>query len=314
VAPLHAAALRASLGADAKVELIELPAGEMHKTLASAEHIWRRASALGADRGSLIVGLGGGVVTDIAGFAAAGWMRGIRWVAIPTTLLAMVDASVGGKTAVDLGQAKNCVGAFWQPSQVFCDVAFSVTEPERGNSALSEVVKTALIGDAPLLDYLEQHSERVLARDPDAITEIARRCVRVKARVVSEDVRELGFRAALNLGHTFGHALEAVAGFDRLSHGEAISLGLIAALRVGERLGVTPRALTRRVTELLARLRLPTDLTSEPLVPAAALIGLDKKRRGSGVKFVLARDAGQIEFRSLELSELERMAPELARA
>jgi 3-dehydroquinate synthase len=268
---------------------------------------------MGADRSSLVVGLGGGVVTDIAGFAAAGWMRGVRWVAIPTTLLAMVDASVGGKTAVDLGQAKNCVGAFWQPAQVFCDVAFSSTEPQRGNTALSEVVKTALIGDAPLLDYLEQHASRVLAREPEAITEIVRRCVRVKARVVSEDARERGFRAALNLGHTFGHALEAVAGFDRLSHGEAISLGLVAALRVGERLGVTPQALTRRVTALLVRLGLPTDLSREPIEPAAALLGLDKKRRGSGVKFVLARDAGQIEFRALELRELERMAPDLAR-
>ena len=313
VAPLHASGLRASLGGDAKLDLIELPAGEMHKTLASVERIWQRASALGADRSSLFVGLGGGVVTDIAGFAAAGWMRGVRWVAIPTTLLAMVDASVGGKTAVDLGQAKNCVGAFWQPSQVFCDVAFSVTEPARGNTALSEVVKTGLIGDAPLLDYLEREAPRVLARDPEVITEIVRRCVRVKARVVSEDAREQGFRAALNLGHTFGHALEAVAGFDRLTHGEAISLGLVAALRVGERLGVTPRALTDRVTALLERLGLPTDLSREPLEPAAGLIGLDKKRRGSGVKFVLVPGAGQIEFRSLELQELVRMAPSLAR-
>lgn len=314
VAPLHAAALRASLGGDSRVDLIELPAGEVHKTLGTVESIWRRASALGADRSSLFVGLGGGVVTDIAGFAAAGWMRGVRWVAIPTTLLAMVDASVGGKTAVDLGQAKNCVGAFWQPAHVVCDVALSVTEPALGNSALAEVVKTALIGDPALLDDLERHADRVLARDPEVIGEVVRRCVRVKARVVSEDAREQGFRAALNLGHTFGHALEAVAGFDRLSHGQAISLGLVAALRVGERLGVTAPEVTRRVTELLARLELPTDLASEPLQPAAALIGLDKKRRGSAVKFVLVRAPGEIEFRALELRELEGMAGALARA
>ena len=312
VAPLHAGALRAALGGASKVELIELPAGEAHKTLATVEGIWQRSSALGADRSSLFVGLGGGVVTDITGFAAAGWMRGVRWVGIPTTLLAMVDASVGGKTAVDLGQAKNCVGAFWQPSQVFCDVAYSVTEPERGNTALSEVVKTALIGDAPLLDYMEARVEAVRRRDPDVITELVRRCVRVKARVVSEDARELGFRAALNLGHTFGHALEAVAGFDRLSHGEAISLGLIAALRLGERLGVTRAELTARVSELLARLGLPTDLSNEPLESAAGLIGLDKKRKGSSVKFVLARAAGDIEFRALELAELGRFARDLA--
>jgi shikimate kinase / 3-dehydroquinate synthase len=312
VAPLHAAKLRGVLGDEAKLELIELPAGEAHKTLATVESIWRRASALGADRSSLFIGLGGGVVTDITGFAAAGWMRGVRWVGIPTTLLAMVDASVGGKTAVDLGQAKNCVGAFWQPSQVFCDVAYSVTEPERGNSALSEVVKTALIGDPALLDYLEQNVERVLARDPEVVTELVRRCVRVKARVVGEDAREQGFRAALNLGHTFGHALESVAGFDRLSHGEAISLGLVAALRLGERLGVTSPTDTARVLTLLGRLGLPTDLSKEPLEQAAALIGLDKKRQGSRVKFVLVRAPGDIEFRALELRELERVAHELA--
>lgn len=314
VAPLHSRPLLEALGGDGKVDLIELPAGEAHKTLATVESIWRRASELGADRSSLIVGLGGGVVTDIAGFAAAGWMRGVRWVAIPTTLLAMVDASVGGKTAVDLGQAKNCVGAFWQPSEVFCDVAYSATEPARGNSALSEVVKTALIGDAPLLDYIERNVPLVASRDPEAITELVRRCVRVKARVVGEDARELGFRAALNLGHTFGHALESVAGFDRLSHGEAISLGLVAALRVGQRLGVTRPELVQRVTDLLARLGLPTDLSREPLADAAKLIGLDKKRKGKSVKFVLVRDAGDIELRSLELVELERMAGDLAHA
>ena len=142
-------------------------------------------------------------------------------------------------------------------------------------------MKTALIGDAPLLDYLESHAERVLAREPAVITELVRRCVRVKARVVGEDAREQGFRAALNLGHTIGHALEAVAGFDRLSHGEAISLGLVAALRLGERLGVTAPDLVTRIIALLDRLGLPTDLSKEPLEQAASLIGLDKKRRGS---------------------------------
>jgi shikimate kinase / 3-dehydroquinate synthase len=313
VAPLHAAGLRAALGGEARVELITLPAGEAHKTLATVESIWQRASALGADRSSLFVGLGGGVVTDIAGFAAAGWMRGVRWIGVPTTLLAMVDASVGGKTAVDLGQAKNCVGAFWQPAHVFCDVAYSITEPARGNSALSEVVKTALIGDPELLDYMEARPGAVLARDPEVITELVRRCVRVKARVVGQDAREQGFRAALNLGHTIGHALEAVAGFDRLSHGEAISLGLVAALRVGEQLGVTPRELGERVIALLAALGLPTDLSNEPLEQAASLIGLDKKRRGNSVKFVLVRAAGQIEFQSLPLTELQRLSRDLGR-
>jgi len=314
VAPLHSARVLEALGGPAKVELIELPPGEMHKTLGTVESIWQRASALGADRSSLFVGLGGGVVTDIAGFAAAGWMRGVPWVGVPTTLLAMVDASVGGKTAVDHGQAKNCVGAFWQPSAVFCDVEYTATEPARGSSALSEVVKTALIGDPSLLELLEREVDAVRRRDPDVTREIVRRSVRVKARVVGEDAREQGIRAALNLGHTFGHALEAVSGFDRLSHGEAISLGLVAALRLGQRLAVTQKSLVERVTELLARLGLPTDLRNEPLDAAAGLLGLDKKRKGRRVKFVLVRQPGQIEFRNLELSELGRLAGDLGRS
>jgi shikimate kinase / 3-dehydroquinate synthase len=314
VAPLHAERVLGALGAVAGAELIELAPGEVHKTLATVEGIWQRASALGADRSSLFVGLGGGVVTDIAGFAAAGWMRGVPWLAIPTTLLAMVDASVGGKTAVDLGQAKNCVGAFWQPCAVFCDVDYCATEPPRGASALSEVVKTALIGDPGLLELLERRSADVLRREPTVMAEIVRRSVRVKARVVGQDAREQGIRAALNLGHTFGHALEAAAGFERLTHGEAISLGLVAALRLGQRLAVTPEPLVARVTRLLARLGLPTDLRSEPLDAAAQLLGLDKKRRGKRVKFVLVREPGQIEFRNLELGELMRLAGDLGRS
>jgi len=311
VGPLHAEPLLQALSGGVPVDVVQLPAGEAHKTLATVESIWRRASAVGADRSSLFVGLGGGVVTDITGFAAASWMRGVRWVAIPTTLLSMVDASVGGKTAVDLGQAKNCVGAFWQPAHVLCDVAYSVTEPPRGSSALSEVVKTALIGDPPLLDYLEQNVAGILARDPSVTREMVSRCVRVKARIVGQDARENGIRAALNLGHTFGHALEAVAGFERLSHGEAISLGLVAALRLGWRLQITPLALVQRVTVLLTRLGLPTDLSAEPLVAAAELLGLDKKRRGSRVKFVFVRAPGAIEFVSIELAVLAEQSGQL---
>jgi shikimate kinase / 3-dehydroquinate synthase len=318
VAPLHAeplvSALDSALGGPGRVSLITLPAGEAHKTLASVQGIWQRASELGADRSSVFVGLGGGVVTDIAGFAAASWMRGVRWAAIPTTLLSMVDASVGGKTAVDLGFAKNCVGAFWQPEAVFCDMQYAATEPARGLTALSEVVKTALIGDPELLAYMEARTRGVLEREPSVMEELVRRCVRVKARVVSEDTRETGVRAALNLGHTFGHALESVGGYDRLSHGEAVSLGLIAALRLGERLGVTAPALVARVTALLERLGLPTDLSREPLAAAADLIGLDKKRRGSQVKFVLVRAAGEIELMPIELAELKRLGPALGAA
>jgi shikimate kinase / 3-dehydroquinate synthase len=234
VAPLHARSLTEPLAARVRTELVVVPAGEANKTLQTVESIWQRALAMGADRSTRFVGLGGGVVTDLTGMAAAGWMRGVPWIGVPTTLLAMVDASVGGKTGVDLGSAKNCVGAFWQPSAVGCDASYLATEPIRGfRSALAEVVKTALIGDPELLTMLEAWPgpESTLSSDRSRLTEWVRRCVRVKSRVVGQDPREDGIRASLNLGHTLGHAFESAGGLGRLAHGEAVSLGLVAALR-----------------------------------------------------------------------------------
>jgi shikimate kinase/3-dehydroquinate synthase len=310
VRPLHAERARAALGGRGRTVAEHiLEPGERQKHVGSVEALWRAALAAGLDRKSTFVGLGGGVITDMTGFAAATYLRGVRWIGVPTTLLAMVDASVGGKTGVDLLQAKNAVGAFWQPSGVLCDTDLEATEPERGYvSALAEVVKTALIGDPGLFTLLEQHLTEVRARDRDLVAELVRRSVRVKARIVGLDERESGLRAVLNLGHTLGHALEAQAGFERLTHGEAVSLGLVAALALGERLGTTPTAVRERTLRLLKGLGLPTDLSSEPLAEAARLIGLDKKRAGSRLKFVVARDLGHVETMDLEVSELERLA------
>lgn len=307
VGPLHAEPFVQALGAS-RVERIDLPAGEAHKTLATAEGIWKRAQQAGLDRSSAFLAVGGGVVTDVAGFAAACWMRGVRWVGVPTTLLSMVDASVGGKTAVDLGKAKNCVGAFCQPAGVYCDVAFAATEPARGMAALAEVVKTALIGDPELLGLLSSETQRLGERDPDVMEEIVRRCVRVKARVVGLDTQEGGVRAWLNLGHTIGHALEAIRGYERLTHGEAVSLGLVAALRIGEFRGVTPRGLTREVVALLAALGLPTDLRNQPLEESLSLLSLDKKRSGDALRFIMVREAGQLEVETLPIAEVRRLA------
>jgi len=300
----------AAVGASAS--RFELMPGEEHKNAQSLSDIWQHCLSVGADRKSWIVGVGGGVATDVAGFAAATWMRGVPWISVPTTLLGMVDASVGGKTAVDLPGAKNCVGAFWQPSRVLCDVDHLGSEPATGFAALSEVVKTALIGDPALLDKLEAESGRILARDWAFISEVVRRCVVVKARVVSEDARELGFRAALNLGHTVGHAIEACEGYGTLSHGEAVSLGLVAAMRIGEQLGITDQTLTSRVVSLLDSLGLPVDLSEQPLEAAAKLLGHDKKRGGDSVRFVFCAAPGRIEFRKLGLSELQQMVRQLA--
>jgi 3-dehydroquinate synthetase len=240
-------------------------------------------------------------------------MRGIPWVGVPTTLLAMVDASVGGKTGVDLMSAKNAVGAFWQPLRVLCDIELLATESERGfRGALAEVVKTALIGDPELLELLESAPLELAQWSAELRVEIVRRSIRVKARIVSEDERESGRRAVLNLGHTVGHALEAVSGYSRLTHGEAVSLGLVAALRIGVGLGVTPPDLAERGEALLTRLRLPTDIASEPLEDSLRLIGHDKKRAGKHVRFIVAKSPGAVDAIDLELSSLQALTRGLA--
>ncbi|HEX6275688.1 MAG TPA: 3-dehydroquinate synthase, partial [Polyangiaceae bacterium] len=201
---------------------------------------------------------------------------------------------------------------FWQPLGVLCDPALEATEPVRGYvSALAEVVKTALIGDPGLLELLETQLERVNGRDPELVAELVRRSVRVKARVVGLDERESGPRAMLNLGHTVGHALEAEGAYERLTHGEAVSLGLVAALRIGEKLGQTQRELSERVIRLLERLGLPTNLKNEPLAQAAEHIGHDKKRSGKHVRFVVAREPGRVEMLDVDLTELRSLAVSL---
>jgi shikimate kinase/3-dehydroquinate synthase len=314
---LHGARAQAAIEKHPSV-YVELLPGEEHKHIRSVEAIWTRALEAGADRRSLLVALGGGVVSDIAGFAAATYMRGVAWIGVPTTLLAMVDASVGGKTGVDLGPAKNAVGAFWQPKRVLCDVGLLATESPRGfRSALAEVVKSALIGDPGLLTLLETDADALFGGDAADVArltlleELVRRSIRVKANIVSRDERESGQRALLNLGHTVGHALEAVAGYTRLTHGEAISLGLVAALRIGVELGVTPKAVVRRIEGLLARLGLPTDLSAEPIEDAVRLIGHDKKRAGQRLRFIVARDEGHVEGLDVGLEELAQLTRSL---
>ncbi len=274
--------------------------GEENKHLGSIELALTTMVEASADRDALVVAQGGGVVTDMGGFTAATLLRGVRWVAVPTTLLSMVDASVGGKTGVDLGVAKNAVGAFHQPSAVVIGPGYVRTEPQRGYlSGLAEAVKTAAIGDPELLTWMEEHVGPILARDPEAVEHVVSRSVAVKAGVVSRDERESGERAFLNFGHTVGHALESHGGYQRLTHGEAVSLGMVAILSLGVLRGVTPPAVAKRVVALLQRLGLPTDLAGEPLADAIDLIGLDKKRRGGKVRAVLLADLGRPELHPL---------------
>ncbi|MFT3773801.1 MAG: 3-dehydroquinate synthase [Minicystis sp.] len=287
---------------------VVVPPGEEHKRLATVERALATMVEAGADRDAVVVGHGGGVVTDMAGFAAALLLRGVRWVAVPTTLLAMVDASVGGKTGVDLGPAKNAVGAFHQPSGVVVDVGHVATETERAfRSGLAEVVKSAAIGDPALFEQLESRAAEVARRALPLTQEIVQRSVAVKAAIVARDERESGDRALLNFGHTVGHALEAEGGYTRLTHGEAVSLGMVAALRVGVALGVTDAPLAERTIALLSRLGLPTDLDAQPLRAALPLVGLDKKRRGGAIRFVLLRALGEAILRPIAPDALEQL-------
>jgi shikimate kinase/3-dehydroquinate synthase len=308
VDPLAAGKLPGFRAAHTDLVKVVLPSGERHKTLSAVEKILRAAIEAPVDRQAVVVGVGGGVVTDIAGLAAALALRGLRWIAVPTTVLSMVDASVGGKTAVDLGAAKNAVGAFHQPSRVIVDPSFSRTESARAlRSGLAEVVKTALIGDAEFYRHLVAPggAERLgVARDPDATAAAIRSSITVKAGVVGRDEREGGERAHLNLGHTVGHALEAEGGFERLMHGEAVALGLVAALRVGVALGVTDRDLAAEVGRLLARLGLPTDLDSEPLDKALRWVAYDKKRQAGSLRMILVRAPGAVEIARVAAADL----------
>lgn len=309
VSPLHARALSSAVNG----ELLVVPSGEQHKTLATIETLLTSLLERGADRRSLVVGVGGGVVTDMAGFAASLLMRGIRWLGVPTSLLSMVDASVGGKTGVDFAGAKNSVGTFHQPSGVVVDVHLEQTESARGyTSGLAEIVKAALIADRELFSFLEDSADALVARNPDSLRQAVRRAVQIKARIVARDEQESGERALLNFGHTLGHALEAAGGFTRFLHGEAVSLGMVAALRLSERLGGLSSPDVQRSIRLLSKLGLPTELDAGLVAQALPLVTRDKKRHGDRLRFVLLEGLGQAVTRDVSLEalgqELERSA------
>jgi shikimate kinase / 3-dehydroquinate synthase len=303
------AALEAALAARLpRVRRFDLPPGESSKTLAVVERTCQWLAEQGYDRGAAIVGVGGGATTDHAGFAASIYLRGVDFALCPTTLLAMVDASVGGKTGVDLPAGKNLVGTFHQPRAVIADLNVLETLPPRELAAgMAEVVKAGLIADARLFAALEEL--RGLP-EPPALAEIIAAAVRVKAEVVTEDERESGRRAILNFGHTLGHALEAESAY-ALLHGEAVSLGMVAALALGRARGVTEPALVPRATELLARLGLPVDVAGRLGPQVLARVEVDKKRRSGGVRFVLVPRVGEAIVEEIALDELKRQAAAL---
>ncbi|OGK80748.1 MAG: 3-dehydroquinate synthase [Candidatus Rokubacteria bacterium GWC2_70_16] len=279
------------------VTTMRLPEGEAAKTLATAEQAWDALLAAGLDRTSTVVAVGGGAVGDLAGFVAATYMRGVSFVQVPTTLLAQVDASIGGKTAIDHPRAKNLIGAFHQPRLVAVDPAVLLTLPEREfRSGLAEVIKHGIVLDAPYFADLEASLPALLARDLPTLTRIVAGSCRIKASVVERDEHETELRAVLNYGHTIGHALEAVTGFERWTHGEAVALGIAAAARLAERLGIGGSDATARQTRLLQAAGLP--VRGSGAAPAAVVEALarDKKARDGRVPFVLAPRIGAFQL------------------
>ncbi|MEC7518281.1 MAG: 3-dehydroquinate synthase [Myxococcota bacterium] len=286
---------------------VVLTPGEEHKRIAAVERIWDAALEARIDRSGAVLAVGGGVVGDLAGFAAATLLRGIRFAQCPTSLLAMVDASVGGKTGFDRDQGKNLVGAFHQPELVLCDVDTLETLPDEEISAgLAEVVKAAWIDGEAAVAALEADADALVGRDPEALERAIRRSVTLKARVVAEDEREAGRRAVLNLGHTVGHAIEAARGYRGIRHGEAVALGMVAAFRVAGALGDADAvARGERVKALLSRLRLPIDLDAWLVDGTLDWMAHDKKRAGGRVRFVVPAAPGEV---SLVPLAVERVA------
>jgi 3-dehydroquinate synthase len=280
-------------------EAILIPDGEAHKTLATLDDVLTRLLEMRAERVTTLVALGGGVVGDVAGFAAAVYQRGMPFVQVPTTLLAQVDSSVGGKTGVNHPLGKNMIGAFWQPRAVVVDTDCLRTLPDRELAAgLAEVIKYGAIRDAGFFAWLEANLDRLLARDPVALTHAIAESCRVKAEIVAADEREAGERALLNFGHTFGHAIESGLGYGQWLHGEAVAAGMAMAAALSARLGAVADADVQRLRALLARASLPVEAPALSADRYLALMGRDKKVVAGEMRFVLLDRLGSARVRA----------------
>jgi len=290
--------MEASLRGVGRVPKVLFDDCESSKHWRTAERICRALVRAGADRRALLIAVGGGVVGDISGFVAASFLRGVRLIHVPTTLVAQVDSSIGGKTGVNLPEGKNLVGAFYPPKAVITDPDLLATLPEREYRAgLYEVIKYGVIGDAALFTYLEKNMDKVLARNRQTLDYVIPRCIRAKARVVGKDERESGLREILNFGHTFAHALESVSRYRRYSHGEAVGWGMIAAVSLGVLAGFTEEGDARRVVELVCRVgKLPSWLRGAEKELFQEMFA-DKKTRGGKLRFVLSPKIGRAETR-----------------
>lgn len=294
VAALYGATAQKSLEtAGYIVAQICMPDGEEYKQSATLNQIYDELLAAGVDRSSFIVALGGGVVGDVAGYAAATWMRGIPFVQVPTTLLAQVDSSVGGKTGIDHPKGKNLIGAFYQPRLVLIDVDTLYTLDKRQfRAGLAEVIKYGVVIDSSFFEFLEAESQAILAMDPAVLIEIIHRCCELKAQVVELDEKEAGLRAILNYGHTLGHAFEALAGFSALVHGEAVAIGMVLAARISAVEGHCSSSDVDRIIALIAGWGLPIEIPVFDRQQLLNAVAADKKSKGGSVTFICNKGIG----------------------
>ena len=298
-----------------EVHLVTFPPGEASKTLATCTTIYEWLAERRVERGDTIVAVGGGVCGDMAGFVAATYARGVRLVQVPTTLLAMVDASIGGKVALDLPAAKNMVGAFYHPSLVLTDVAALTTLPERVlREGWAEALKHGLVLDVDLVEIYESQADALLGLDPELVTEVIARNAAIKSRVVTEDEKETsGLRSLLNYGHTIGHGIEAAGGYSRYLHGEAVAVGMTGAAMLGQRVGVTPEAVVRRQGELLRRFGLPDRVTGVEIDAVLEAMTHDKKGNAGDISWVLLEDVGRAGLhRGMPSEQVEQVVAELS--
>jgi len=312
VALLFEARLRQALAPHyAHISTVLLPEGEVHKDWQSLNLIFDHLLAEGCDRQTVLFALGGGVVGDMTGFAAASYMRGVPFVQVPTTLLAQVDSSVGGKTAINHPRGKNMIGAFYQPARVVCDLTTLNSLPPRELSAgLAEVIKYGPIADMAFLDWTETNLPALMAREPAALAHAVRRSCEIKASVVGQDERESGLRAILNFGHTFGHAIEAGLGYGEWLHGEAVGCGMVMAASLSAELGMVDAAFALRVQRTVAAAGLPTQAPFMPTSRWLELMRLDKKASAGEIRFVVIDGPGRAALRpapdALVASVIER--------
>ena len=315
VAPLYLGRIEQSLGKEGiDVLAIKLPDGEQYKTWNTLNSIFDSMLTKRCDRTTTIIALGGGVIGDVAGFAAATYQRGVQYIQIPTTLLAQVDSSVGGKTAINHPLGKNMIGAFYQPRLVLADIATLATLPERELSAgMAEVIKYGAIMDLDFFAWLEENMDRLVAREPDVLGQAVEVSCRCKSEIVAADEREAGRRAVLNFGHTFGHAIEAGLGFGSWLHGEAVAAGMLLAARLSAQQGDISNSDVIRLERLLERAGLPTNAPAFGVERYLELMGYDKKVQDGQLRLVLLRSVGDAylttDFSSAELAKVLQAIP-----